>query len=103
MAQFLDQFVGKPADTRIVEVGGDRAALFALEDSDVGILPSDVGGVACIDFELAGDPGGEGAEFGPDRTKTGEIDAGKCQQIERRAALAVAVDFQAMGGGLGWG
>ena len=44
--------------------------------------------------------GVDAADFRPNRAETDEVDAGKGQQLERRAAAAVLVDVEAVAGRL---
>ena len=99
-AELLAHFGRQTGQGVEVEAGGDAQGLVLAQGGDVELLAVDIGGVARVDGDLRGDGRGDVADLRPDAGEAGNVDAGEREQVEGRAAAAVAVDLQAMAPGL---
>src|SRR5580692_2755028 len=100
--QLVADLVGQSWQRRIVEILGQSHAFIAAIRLDVGGLATEINLVFGIDLELLGDLGRQLAKARPDPCHIADADIRIRQHLERRAALTVLAQGEAMPRGFAW-
>jgi hypothetical protein len=100
--QLVADLVGQSWQRRIVEILGQSHAFIAAIRLDVGGLATEINIVFGVDLKLLGDLGRQLAKARPDPRHIADADIRIRQHLERRAALAVFAQGEAVPRGFTW-
>src|SRR5262249_25641933 len=92
--ELLTYLVREALDQRIVDLVGQCETLVAAECGDVGGLPGEIDVVLGVDLQLLKDLRRERVEARPDALQHIDPDGREREELERAAALTVAVQSQ---------